>query len=325
MVIVMGRLKNKENTLLPIIWEGDASKGVLKEFTIDSRTIQHFGNRYSALIELKKYASRWTRTRREISPVVCRKTSTLDTKRIGGSLSIHLAKINRWDFNEALTKLHRLHRESGEERLAPIPSWQHQEWHPSSSSSSTSGVAVERFLVELMKINNKSSTSELVKEQQKERRDPLCSFFTKLLRSDTLQDFFCCSQIVYSWQQSAATDGGCEQHTSQVTFSRWFYTHMRGSSHKFGVRTSHSMRHPHALVLCVWSSSTSPHSSLFCPSSLLSSCLSSWPSTSLSTMWWTNSRCTSANEDLGTLAEYDHLIDHRIPLEVIIVSRANGQ
>ena len=44
----------------------------------------------------------------------------------------------RSDFNEALTKLHRLHRESGEERLAPIPSWQYQKWHPSSSSSSTS-------------------------------------------------------------------------------------------------------------------------------------------------------------------------------------------
>ena len=31
----------------------------------------------------------------------------------------------RSDFSEALTKLHRLHRESGEERLAPIPFWQH--------------------------------------------------------------------------------------------------------------------------------------------------------------------------------------------------------
>ena len=44
----------------------------------------------------------------------------------------------RSDFSEALTKVHRLHRESGEERLAPIPSWQYQKWHPSSSSSSTS-------------------------------------------------------------------------------------------------------------------------------------------------------------------------------------------
>ena len=67
--------------------------------------------------------------------------STFDTKRIGGSLNTS-GKIgpmrDRSDFNEALTKLHRLHRESGEERLAPIPYWQYQKWHPSSSSKSTS-------------------------------------------------------------------------------------------------------------------------------------------------------------------------------------------
>ena len=66
-------------------------EGIHDRFQNDST----FVNRYSALIELKKYASRWTRTRRKSSPIVCRKTSTLDTKRIGGSLSIHLAKINR--------------------------------------------------------------------------------------------------------------------------------------------------------------------------------------------------------------------------------------
>ena len=113
-----------------------------EEFTTASRTIQHFVTRNSALIEQKKYASRWTKTRRKISPIACRKTSTLDTKRIGGS---HLNTSGRnepmklrSDFSEALTKLHRLHSESGEERLAPIPFWQNQKWHPSSSSSSTS-------------------------------------------------------------------------------------------------------------------------------------------------------------------------------------------
>ena len=44
-------------------------KGVLKEFTIVSRTIRYFANLKSALIELKKSASRWTRTRRKISPI----------------------------------------------------------------------------------------------------------------------------------------------------------------------------------------------------------------------------------------------------------------
>ena len=43
----------------------------------------------------------------------------------------------------------------------------------------------------------------------------------------------------------------CEQHTSHVTFSHFFtltYTHMRGSSRKFGVRTSRVKCHLHALM-----------------------------------------------------------------------------
>ena len=44
----------------------------------------------------------------------------------------------RSDFREALANMHRLHRESGEERPEPIPLYQYQRWHSSSSSSSTS-------------------------------------------------------------------------------------------------------------------------------------------------------------------------------------------
>ena len=44
----------------------------------------------------------------------------------------------RSGIREALTKMHRLHRESGEERPAPIPFHQYQKWHLSSSSSSAS-------------------------------------------------------------------------------------------------------------------------------------------------------------------------------------------
>ena len=44
----------------------------------------------------------------------------------------------RSDFREALTKMHSLHRESGEKRPEPIPFYQYQKWHSSSSSSSTS-------------------------------------------------------------------------------------------------------------------------------------------------------------------------------------------
>ena len=70
------------------------------------------------------------------------------------------------------------------------------------------------------------------------------------------------------------------------------------------------MSHLHALMLCICFSSTSPLSSICCLSSLLSSCFSFWPPTSSSTMWWTNSLCTSANEDLGTLAEFNPLTSY---------------
>ena len=74
----------------------------------------------------------------------------------------------RPDFLEAPTDMHRLHRESGEERPEPIPFHQYQWWH-SSSSSSPSWWQWNEKLVELIKN--------------------------------------CCSKIVQSRWQSAATDG----------------------------------------------------------------------------------------------------------------------
>ena len=92
--------------------------------------------------------------------------------------------------------------------------------------------------------------------------------------------------------------GRCEQHTSHVTFSRWFTsdnTRMRGSRLKFGVqRTFHVVVLTHPSISC-------------CLSSLLSSCSFSWSSTSSSMMWVTSTLRTLADEDLGTLAEYDPL------------------
>ena len=43
----------------------------------------------------------------------------------------------RSDFREAVTSMHRLHRESGEERLEPIPFYQDQRWHSSSSPNTS--------------------------------------------------------------------------------------------------------------------------------------------------------------------------------------------
>ena len=72
-----------------------ARREVLKEFTIASRMMLCFVNRYSALIELKRHASRWTRTRRKISPIAYRPKSMRDIRRLGPSLSTHLAEMHR--------------------------------------------------------------------------------------------------------------------------------------------------------------------------------------------------------------------------------------
>ena len=78
----------------------------------------------------------------------------------------------RSDFSEALTQLHRLHRESGEERLPPIPFWQYQTWHPSSSSSSTSWWQWNDSWWSSQN-SSKSSTSELVKERHHKTGRPV--------------------------------------------------------------------------------------------------------------------------------------------------------
>ena len=64
----------------------------------------------------------------------------------------------RSDFNDALTTLNRLHQESGEEQLRPIPFWKCQQWHPIIMFFlQLFLVAMERFLVELMTIKRKST------------------------------------------------------------------------------------------------------------------------------------------------------------------------
>ena len=56
----------------------------------------------------------------------------------------------RSDFREALTNMHRVHRESGEERHEPIPLYQYQRWHSFVFFIQYLMVVVERTLVELI-------------------------------------------------------------------------------------------------------------------------------------------------------------------------------
>ena len=115
-------------------------KKILKEFTIASRKIPDFATRNQNWSNWRSMHpdGQGCTERYHLSHVARQilqiQKGLVDLNTSGRSAPMKL----RSDFNEALTKLRRLHRESGEERLAPNPSWHYQKWHPSSSSSSTS-------------------------------------------------------------------------------------------------------------------------------------------------------------------------------------------
>ena len=128
--------------LQPTMRGGDVSKRSLKEFTIAFRKIYDIVVRNSKIgwteekcIEMDKLAH---------ENYTCRpSTEEFERHKKTWSISLNTSGRNapmklRSDFREALANMHRLHRESGEERPAPIPFYQYQKWHSSSSSSSTS-------------------------------------------------------------------------------------------------------------------------------------------------------------------------------------------
>ena len=82
----MGKLQNKVNIFLPIIWERDASRGVFKGSTIGFWTILNFVHLNSNMIEMKRSVFRWTNLRKKNSDIIWRKQNTFDTERIGGFL-----------------------------------------------------------------------------------------------------------------------------------------------------------------------------------------------------------------------------------------------
>ena len=142
MAIGIGRLKIKETIILPIIRERDASRGILKGFTIASK-ISIFRESQISIDRTEEVCIRWTRTRRKISPIERRKKSTFDAENWWISLnnSVKTGPVrDRSDFNDALTTLKRLHQESGEQQLRPVPFWKYQKWHQSLSFSSNGAI-----------------------------------------------------------------------------------------------------------------------------------------------------------------------------------------
>ena len=149
-------------------------------------------------------------------------------------------------------------------------------------------VVVEGFLVELsMTINKKVRNWAHLKSSMIERGDPLCRFFTQPQTCRFSRFFQFVAVRSYTADSCLLQRCVWTPHLTRRSLSL-IHRHMRGS--KLRVCRAHIMCHPHVFVMTLFDYSLS---FLCSPSSLLSSCPSSCPSTSSSTMWWTNSLCSS--------------------------------
>ena len=142
-LVVLGtaKLRHRKSISWPTMRGRDVSKRILMEFTIASNEIQHIVIRNSKLAGPRRSASRWTNWHRKTTPIAHPLRSSRDVRKTG-IFSLNKSGRNapmklRSDFREAVTIMHRLHRESGEERPEPIPFHQYQRWHSSSSSSTS--------------------------------------------------------------------------------------------------------------------------------------------------------------------------------------------
>ena len=161
MVAETGKLQNIETIILPIIWKRDASRSMSKGIHDRVLNDPEFSAFNSNMIELKRSVSRWTNLRRKISAIIWRKQNTVNTERIGGSLSIILEKRDHWEIVLTSTKrcphftIYTKNLENDAilevSVLAPIIElFLHL-------------VAMERFLVEHMTIQRKSTNEDACK------------------------------------------------------------------------------------------------------------------------------------------------------------------
>ena len=134
-------VRDRPENAVPIIWKRDASRGVLKGSTIPFWTILIFVHPSSNMIELKRSVSRWTSFRKkdfshhmtQAGYFRYKKNWWISLNKFGKNGPLR----NRSDFNDALSTLNHLHQELGERKLRPVPFWKYQQWHQSSSSSTS--------------------------------------------------------------------------------------------------------------------------------------------------------------------------------------------
>ena len=112
------------------MFEGDVSKRNLKEFTIASQKTKHIVIRSSILARLKRRAFAMDKLAHE-DHTYCPLHEEFDRYLTNWYVTLNKSGRNapmklRSDFRQALTNMHRLHRESGEERPEPIHLYQYQ-------------------------------------------------------------------------------------------------------------------------------------------------------------------------------------------------------
>ena len=136
----MGKLPNKEITILRIIWERCSKRhfhGIHRRFVngpeFRASQLEHDRDEEVCIKmdELAQKGFSHHMTQAEYFRYKRNWWISLNNSRTSGPLK------NRSDFNEALSTLHHLHQEFGERQLRPAPSWKYQYWHQSSSSSSS--------------------------------------------------------------------------------------------------------------------------------------------------------------------------------------------
>ena len=105
-------------------------EGLSRDRRSASWKILNFMHPSSNMIAIKRSVSKWTSLRTRISHTTWSKKNIFDKNRIGW-ISLNKSRNtgplrNRSDFNEALSTLRRLHQESGERQLTPMPFWKCQ-------------------------------------------------------------------------------------------------------------------------------------------------------------------------------------------------------
>ena len=258
MAIVMGRLKNKDITILHIIWEREMhQKGVW-------RNSRSFPKRFHTSWISNQYWSNWR---------------SLHPNGQGGAERFHLSNDGRWvlsvqkelvDLSQWVWKKRTDEKSfwvqrSVDQRTPSSP----RVWRRTTRTDSFLAipamasivffiqhilVAVERFLVEVMTINKKVRNWAHVKSSMKEPEDPLCRFFTQTSDESTFKIFWFVAVRSFTGDSSLLQPTVCVNTTPHTSH---FLTELHAHAWlKSCVCHARIMCHPHVFVLALFDHST---------------------------------------------------------------------